>query len=119
MRRTYRTGAAVAATATLLTGAGFAFASLRDAGAHIPAKVATVSESSPAAGDEDLDASLAELSDEAADLKAQIAAARSEAANRDEPEPTATSRATTKAPATDATTGASGAGEDEERDDDD
>ena len=128
MRRTYRTGAAVAATTTLLTGAGFAFASLRDATAQPPAKVATVYDTPPAPSEPDVDASLAELRDEAADLKAEIAArekarkaaaARSEGADRDDPEPAATSRAATDAPATDATTGASGAGGDEEGEDDD
>jgi len=124
MRRMYRTGAAVAAMTSLLTGAGFTFASQRETTVHTPAEVATVSETSPAASDEDLDASLAELRDEAAALKAEIAqekarkttAARAEGANRDDPEAAATSRAATKAPATDATTGASGVGEDEDED---
>jgi hypothetical protein len=117
MRRAYRAGAAVAATATLLTGAGFA--TLRDPAR--PAPAAAVSDTSPAAAPDEL----AALREEAAALKAEIAARRQALTTTPEDSSATTATHTGKAPATDATTGASGAGdddeygEDEERGDDD
>jgi len=124
MRRPYRTGAAAAATATLLTGAGIALASLREA--TPPAEVATISSvSTPAEPDlETLDAELAQLRSEAKDLKAEIAARRKAAKERaasDDTESGATGaspQTTAGAPDVHATTGASGSGEDQESDED-
>jgi hypothetical protein len=98
MRRGYRTGAAVAAAATLMTGAGYA--ALRDPAT--PASAEVVSAPPSTAGPDDLDASLAALRNEVADLTKKIA---------DRPATTVTQA--TRPPATDATTGASGAGDDE------
>ena len=108
MRRAYRAGVAVAATATLLTGAGFA--TLRDPAQ--PAPAAAVPGTPPTAAVDEL----AALQQEAATLQAEIAARRSH--------PLATTPRSSRPPATDATTGASGAGgedhgEHEERGDDD
>ncbi|GAA2655369.1 hypothetical protein [Paractinoplanes durhamensis] len=125
MRRTHRTGAAVAAAATLLTGAGFALASQRSAPPL--GGVTAVSDNEPTTDGEDLDATARQLRAEAKDLRSEIAdrakAARlaGQRARNDATEDPTTSpaaRATTTAPPTDATTGASGSGGDEQDGDD-
>jgi hypothetical protein len=125
MRRTHRIGAAVAAAATLMTGAGFALASLRTA--PPPVDVTPVSDTESATGGEDLDATVRQLRGEADDLQSKIddrekaaRLARDGARNAtagDQADPTTPAATpTTTAPTTDFTTGASGAREDE-RDD--
>lgn len=152
MRRSYRTGAAAAATVTLLTGAGIALASL-EAGPPVQvAAASSVSIPAEAAREdvvslEDLDAELADLRGEAKDLKARIAArtkavaearaarkaeearaaraaeaAEERAASDDDTGSGTTgagSQSATRAPDVDATTGASGSGEEHESGDDD
>lgn len=141
MKRSHRTAAAAAATATLLTGAGIAIASLR--GDPPPqGEVGSYTNVPDGSAEDDLDASLAELEAEAKDLKSEIAkreraakAARRAAqqaaeqaareAAREAAEEAAAgaddenaSGVQTTLPATDTTTGASGGGEDEDDEDD-
>jgi hypothetical protein len=121
MRRTHRAGLSTAAAAALLTGGGIAFASPRDT--PPPAEIATVTVSTPDSQDlADLDAELKHLQSQAKDLKDQSARTKSTPRSDDPeratptadpevtPDATAPAPVATSAPATHATTGASGAG---------